>query len=569
MFKEIELLRNNFSDSILLVQVGSFYELYDSPYFSEVAELLGLKVVARKYRNSSQFRIAGFPCSQLKKFAECLTNNGYSVAIADQVARDEISRTKRLQRAVVRVISAGTDLELEDLPENRFLLALNFSNQKIDYLIDSMAKVGLAWVDISTGEFNTTETTLRELNSTLARVKPVEIILDEQLRASKFANWVEEIASRALITFKASEYFEKESAKSLVEKIFAKNSISFSDNLESRLGAMLVGACAALVRYVSHSFPGIEPYFLEPTLFNSERFMRMDMPTLCALSLGSSTSGSLFAFLNCTKTKMGHRLLASRIRAPSLQTDEISAKLDLVEIFFNNSYHSQLIQNLLLGVEDIERMVQKLNLGQGGPFEFIRILESLNTISIVKTHVQELITSKSQLIDQEIRQLDILKDLSDRITDLSSISIKFKDLFTKEARNNKSTQIGSVKEGFSDQLDKIRTEYRILLNNAEKLRLWIAYEYKKEANCEVEVKFDYDGKDGAFIEVSGGKGVLMSNLKKKIESQVGVRLLAKQRAEKKIRIARNDWTELKEMLLKIEDNLQQMEFRIFRDACDE
>ncbi|KAJ3122833.1 DNA mismatch repair ATPase msh1 [Nowakowskiella sp. JEL0407] len=576
LLREIQELQSQYPDHVLLVQVGSFYELYDTPELPKLAELLSLRVAPRKLKHSN-YNVSGFPCAQLKRYVDILTNNGYTVAVADQVGIDENARTKRLKRSVVRVISAGTDIDFEDFAGNRFLLSISLPDGDVEIDDENSRngfKTGLSWVDISTGELKTTTTDLKGLQASVARIQPVEVILDEKYRDTEIVNFISDILNEtALLTFKPSQLFEKSRSKHLVAKYLYNNSPLESLENSGMLESVQIPSLGALTSYIVESFPTIEPYFSAPIQFNQKNTLRMDLSTLSALSLNSTTgSGSLFYHLNKTKTKMGHRLLALRLASPSTNISEINYRLNLVEHLRNNHIFAETIQSHLTQIGDIERLIQKLNLGQGGPYEFIRLLESIDAIISLK---QYLITHSR---DAHTNSINELNTLTSQISDLSHLT-KFKSLFPSNAREHKVISLGLIKNGYNSKLDALRNKHSRVSEGVNKLQRVIEHDY---SNCgiqtPVEITLGWDNRDGPYVEALIAKGDLPL-FKELVSKQIGVRLLGRQRSERKFRMIRDvatinilqwkDWTLLKKSLIEYEDELLKQERAIFRDACAE
>ena len=150
-------------DHLLLVQVGSFYEIYEIPGnvthdFNTIVHLLNLRIARKKIRNDF-IKFAGFPMVKAKEYIELLIRNNITVALADQTGKDLSSKTKLFVRNITRIITPGTLLADDDfeVAENNFLLCIGLDDVKTEQYGDSRP-IGLAWVDISTGEFYLNQT---------------------------------------------------------------------------------------------------------------------------------------------------------------------------------------------------------------------------------------------------------------------------------------------------------------------------------------------------------------------------------------------------------------------------
>ncbi|KAI8808942.1 DNA mismatch repair protein MutS [Cladochytrium replicatum] len=456
LIQEVVQLQEKYRDHILLTQVGSFFEIYDmAPYFEECAELLGLKIARRGTKRGSERearagdRFIGFPSHQRQRYVDILLQNGKTVAVAEQVGADQEATTKLKRRSVVRVFTPGTDLESEwimDYHGNNFLLSVvepqvvgKRATQKVRN-VDDDGPVGIAWLDLSTGEFYVSETSHSFLATDIARLQPREILLDEKYRGSLTDDEerlpssildmiLEGVADRdsVLITYKTSSFFDPVEVHEDFDRFLLHSidvsTVSEKENLPSpspfsrRIGKILddstdgtpeasplqlssleVLAAGALMRYVAYTLPTISPRFRKPIEYKRGEIMRIDRAAIYALELvrrtgylgrnTESQKGTLTWYLDKTCTAAGGRLLSMRLKEPSMNISEINRRLDLVEFFFNDERLCDRIRRRLNGMVDVERMMQSLVLETAGPKAFTRVLAATRVFDKLKRELQ-------------------------------------------------------------------------------------------------------------------------------------------------------------------------------------
>jgi DNA mismatch repair protein MutS len=336
LLREIAQLESQYPDHLILVQVGSFYEIYETQKLSkdkkwgldEIANFLNLRIAKKKLKVTAGsamdvLRFAGFPMTKAKEYIDLLLRNGFTVAIADQTARDTSSKTKNFVRSVTRIITPGTQLqdELElDLKDNNFLLSVDFLDSNQD-LFKSTSKVGLAWTDVSTGEFYVAEIPFSRLEGELSRIQPSEILLSEVFRSQvgrpghplyKLFNTQDGSSKEFFVNFKGLDIFDVsvQPFDSLINKDGLKIGKDFT-LAEARVGSVLLN-------YLYQSFPCSKPSLRDPVDVSQEEHMVIDHVALQALEISRtardrSKRGSLLHIMDKTLTAMGGRLLASRI----------------------------------------------------------------------------------------------------------------------------------------------------------------------------------------------------------------------------------------------------------------
>ncbi|KAI0432980.1 muts domain V [Xylaria sp. FL1042] len=384
-----------FENCILLTRVGGFYELYFE-HAEEYGPLLNLKV-AQKKTNAGPVPMAGFPFFQLERFLKTLVLdfNCY-VAIAEEFPNDPSDKVKSgglmHDRRVTRVITPGTliDENFIDPYANNYVLAIHTDHEAGCLSTDegsdpSSTPIGLAWLDISTGQFYTQAATVISLSSILSRVGPREVVVDQILESRRDHQLFSVLAEdKHLITFAPRGDFlpVSEWGPMLESEISPQTLSSFTIN-EAQAGSLLL-------QYVKDRLQGMSMKLQPPLRHENLAVLAMDKNTMRALEIKQTIKdatfrGSLLYAVRRTVTKGGARLLNSWLSAPSTCLDTIQARQDLVEYFVQNEDQRDEIIVLLRRSHDSQRLVQKFAFGRGDADDLIGLANTIRAVQDVFT----------------------------------------------------------------------------------------------------------------------------------------------------------------------------------------
>ncbi|KAF9155168.1 DNA mismatch repair ATPase msh1 [Actinomortierella ambigua] len=417
--RQIREFEEAYPDCVLLVRVGEFYELYDHNA-TEYGHLLGLKMGQKSFSGKT-IPFTGFPIRQLDRHLETLVGRHHlKVALCEQFQDEGSARTFR--RSVHRIITPGTliDEQFLDQTENNWLLAVT-----TDLTSHSL---GLSWLDLSTGDFFTQETTYESFPNDLTRIRPREIIVNSNLRnepshpvlqtiqnLGPFVVSFEDMRSAAQLALHNEHPILNEAAEAQLG--FDRASLAAFTNREQ-------SACLVILRYIHHTQMGRRPFVQQPILWEDSALVKMDRNTIQALELvrtlrDSSRIGSLLHYLDHTKTKAGSRLLANW--------------LNMVEFFTQDTHLIYEMDTLLSECRDAQRAVQKLSLGQcNDPQDLISIRITLEALQRIKARMSDKIqTVQAQLqypvpgmvrtMTDSIHEMDHLCELIRNVVDESII----------------------------------------------------------------------------------------------------------------------------------------------------
>lgn len=395
-----------FNDCVVLTRVGDFYEMYFDQV-DQYAHLVNLKK-AKRATALGDVAMAGFQYGQLDRYLKMFVQDlGKQVAISEQIRLPE---TERLQKAgapmydrkVTRVVTAGTliDENFMDPFENNYLLGVHIDGVTADQLktgqaldqYNRTAKVGLSWVDLSSGDFYTQSGDLTSLASVVARIGPREIVLD-----SSFENAGSSTLQRLLGNAGHSIHFEASSTT--VDSVE-----DWSDMLESPVPEdeqsvftfSEVAAGSLILEYIRGRLLDTSIKLQPPVRRSPDEYMVVDKQSLRGLEIRQTlkdglTQGSLLQTMRRTVTKSGARLLSQRLVSPSLSLTTINDRLDLVQEFRYRDALRENVQGLLRKTSDTFRLLQRFSIGKGDADDMIGLAKTIavmqQTTEVLHDHI--------------------------------------------------------------------------------------------------------------------------------------------------------------------------------------
>ena len=485
-------IKNEHKDYLLFYRMGDFYELFfdDAVVASKALDIALTK--RGKYENAD-VPMCGVPFHAYESYLAKLIRQGYKVAICEQT-EDPKEAKKRgaksvVQREVIRLVTAGTLTEdhLLDSKKNNFLLAFAKVNEIM----------GVAWVDVSTGDFYTQDVNLKDkneavvLSTILARLNPVEILVsDNFLQNPKIFEVLKEYREQLSILPQAR--FNFENAQKRLQEVYEVHSLEV-------FGAFTkpeVIASGLLLDYVESTQKGKIPRIEKPIKLHENKVIEIDGATRRSLELTESLTGDknacLFGVLDRTITGSGGRLLHNRIANPLLDIAEINNRLDAIEFFRENNSVREDFRELLRSCPDIERAVSRLSLGRGGPRDLANIGQGLNLVPQIKNLLSDFSHKPDgQMIkDMPPAVKDILERLGYHQELVDKIIASLDEDLPLLARDG-----GFIKEGYYPPLDEIRH----IKNDSHQMLMEMQGRYIQDTGIP-QLKIKYNNVIGYFVE---------------------------------------------------------------------
>lgn len=421
-------IKANHQDAILLFRLGDFYEAFDDDA-RLLARELDIVLTSKPMGKGMRVPLAGVPHHSLERHLATLISRGHRVAICEQISSTPIKGKdgKRLiQREVVRIVTAGTIIEPQLLESN--------SNNYLCAFISDGNRAGIAYADITTGDFAATEIDNKDALAEISRLAPAEILITETQ---------EELSNRDLprfVTRLKTEVFAFEKARKTILKHFSTTTLKPFGLDES---PMAVSAAGAIISYLKDSQFGTADQLNRLTSYDFSEFMLLDGNTLRSLEIFQSATGaSLLSVIDRTKTPMGGRLLRRWLRQPLLDVTEIFRRQEHIGWFKENFNERNAVRELLSQIKDLERLSSRAKANYISAYELRAFGKSLELIPRLKQILQK----------DTIRFGQLLAHLPDCERTAKLIDSSISD----ELPMRQTDQVGIIKKGFSEELDKLR-----------------------------------------------------------------------------------------------------------------
>ena len=390
-----------FSSCVLLTRIGDFYELYFE-HAEQYGPLLNLKVASRR-TNLGPVPMAGFQQTQLDRYLKMLVLDlGKQAAISEQVARanetEIIAGGPRFDRKVTRIVTAGTliDESFVEPFECNYLLAVHLEDTTSDHIPESVLnarltprrdiKIGLSWVDLSSGDFFTQLSNAESLPSLVARIRPREIVLDSRLEHTGRVELYKLLGEGSYsLHFHAASHPRASVAEwaDMLER-------PVPDEDQRLLSGEEIGAGSLVLDYVHHKLPHARILLQPPKRRSEEEYMSIDKQSLKGLEIRSTLrdnmfQGSLLHTIRSTVTKSGARLLSQRLVSPAMSPLIINRRLDLVEEMLRYDALKEDVTALLRQTSDTLRLLQRFSINKGDADDLLGLAKTIAVMNQVST----------------------------------------------------------------------------------------------------------------------------------------------------------------------------------------
>jgi DNA mismatch repair protein MutS len=475
-------LKKEYADCILFYRMGDFYELFFDDAVKASA-ILDIALTKRGKHAGSDIPMCGVPVHAAETYLNRLIASGTRVAICEQLETPEEAKKRGykavVQRGVVRVVTAGTITE-------ETLLAGSTNN----YLAALILKSGhgaLAWLDISTGEFSLAEVTETTASALVARVAPRELIVSESVYGIVSAqDWFLPWRERA--TVRPDALFDSRKGIAALKDQF---SVMFHDAF-GELSPHDLSVCGALLGYVRQTQLSAEVRLDPPKRERSGERMMIDATTRRSLELTQSVQGerkgSLFDAIDSTVSAAGGRLLTSMLASPLMQREAIIDRLDAVTYFYTQALLREALRGILRSTSDMERALNRLLMGRGGPRDMVLVRDTLATIPTL----QELFSAAGKTKEAPA----LIESSLHALTGFSDIARVLGEALAKEvpmlARDG-----GFVADGYRADLD----EWRNLSRESKRVMMLLEQRLKQETDIP-SLKIKFNNMLGYFIEIT-------------------------------------------------------------------
>ncbi len=515
-------IKKQYPDAILFFRLGDFYETFDDDA-RRASEALDIVLTSRPVAKGVRVPMAGIPFHAADNYLGRLIEKGYRVAIAEQVG-DQPDKGL-FPREVVRVVTPGTVVEpgLLSAGENNYLAAVCLQENR----------AGIAYLDITTGEFTGTQLELEEglnaVRTELTRINPAETLRSE----------VQELPNGfpGTLTAVPGWYFEPGRAEELLKGVFGVGSL---DGFGLKSMPLTTRAAGALLKYLQETNQDALSSLKSFGTYSLGDFMVLDAETRRNLELTETlrdgkSEGSLLWVLDQTKTPMGKRMLRQWVNKPLLNPTAISTRLDMVETFYRDGVLRNELTHLLHEFHDLERLVNRACTNSIRPPELVSLREDLNLLPKLRALLPQ-VPALAEVLAGLHEHQDIQNLLEEEIADEPPATL---------------ANIGIIKPGFSDELDAI-------VSSSKHAREWIGSleaEERKRTGIKT-LRVGFNKVFGYYIEISRGSA-----------ENAPAEYLRKQTLVNAERFITPELKEYESLVLNAEAQIHEVELRVFRSVC--
>ncbi|MGK9367644.1 DNA mismatch repair protein MutS [Melioribacter sp. Ez-97] len=517
-------IKKEYPDTILLFRMGDFYETFEED--AKIAsKVLGITLTKRANGAAEDVPLAGFPHHAIDSYLPKLVRAGYRVAVCEQVEDPKLAKGI-VKREVIEVVTPGVAFsdKLLDHKKNNYLLSIYGDDDRF----------GLAFCDISTGEFQTYETDKKLLPEQLGLINPAEILIPKKLK-NLLEPLIVRYAGDARITKIDDWIFDFDYCQDLILNHFEVKTLK-GFGIENM--NLAVSAAGAALNYLRETQKANLPHINRISVYNPTEYMALDYSTKRNLEIlftiqSGEREGSLISILDKTSTSMGGRLLKRWITTPLKKLEPILKRQECVEELFANKILRKNLREELSEIGDIERLIARACTGRINPREVINLKNSLKKIPLIK-----------QLLDQS--KAETLRQINDKLNPLEELVSKIENAINEEPPASINDG-GVIKPGYNPELDELR-------NLAFNAKEWISNLQKEERQKTgiSSLKVSYNKVFGYYIEVSHAN-------KDKVPSHY----IRKQTLVNSERYITPELKEYEEKILNAQDNISRLEFELF------
>lgn len=521
LMKQFFEMKKKHPDAIMLYRVGDFYETFSTDAVT-ASEILGITLTKRANGPGQYIELAGFPHHALDTYLPKLVRAGKRVAICEQLEDPKLTK-KLVKRGITELVTPGVAINgnMLDYRENNFLGAVHFGKNAC----------GVAFLDISTGEFLTAEGTIDYIDKLLANFSPKEVLVERSCK-KRF----DQSFTAKYLTFELDDWMMTGEAAHdrLLKQFETKNLKGFGvDKMQNA-----IVASGAILFYLDLTQHTQISHITSLARIEEEKFVRLDRFTVRNLELVEpmcEDGKSLLNVIDRTVCPMGARLLRRWTLFPLKSVKQINDRLDVVEHFFKDREGRELIQRQLELVGDMERLVSKVAVGRISPREMVQMKNALNAVAPIKAYCEDADNA-------------VLRSFGEQLNACASIRDRIERELNPDAPN--ATNRGNViRTGVNDELDSLRE-----ISYSGKDYLLKIQQRESELTGIPSLKVAYNNVFGYYIEVRNTH-----------KDKVPEGWIRKQTLVNAERYVTQELKEYEEKVLGAEEKILSLETRLFND----
>ena len=471
LMKQYTEMKQKHPDAVLLFRVGDFYETFCDDAIT-ASEILGITLTRRANGSASSIELAGFPHHALDTYLPRLIRAGKRVAICEQLEDPKTVKNKLVKRGITELVTPGVALNDNVLShrENNFLAAVHFAKDTL----------GVAFLDISTGEFLAGEGPAPYVEKLLGNFAPKEVLVERGKRQR-----LDDAFQARYLAFELDDWiFTDQAANDRLLRQFQTASLKGFGLGKMHAAITAAGAVLHYLDITKHTRTG---HITRLARIEEEQFVRLDRFTARNLELLQPLSDdgkSLLDVIDRTVSPMGARMLRRWVSFPLKDPAAINRRLDAVELFFRCPDTRDSLRELLEQVGDLERLISKVSVGRVTPREILQIRRSLEAAAEVKRLL-------------EATGSEPLRMMAEQLNPCPALARRIADTITDDAPNALNRGTAVIKPGINPELDELRD-----ISTHGKETLLAIQRRESEATGIPSLKVGYNNVFGYYIEVT-------------------------------------------------------------------
>ena len=469
LMKQYNSIKVKYPDAILLFRVGDFYETFGDDAV-KASKVLGIVLTKRANGSASHIELAGFPHHSLDSYLPKLVRAGYRVAICDQLEDPKFVKGI-VKRGITELVTPGVSFNDKILNhnQNNFLASVHFNK----------SEAGIAFCDVSTGEFLVAQGPLNYIEKLIQNFKPNEVLFEKAKREQ-----LNNLISEKFYSFGLDDWaFNYDFGYENLLKHFETNSLK-GFGIEDQNNAIC--ACGAILHYLNETKHDKLKHISKVSRINEDQFVWLDKFTIRNLELYGSNhenGKSLIDVIDKTISPMGARLLKRWLALPLKNCDAINERLNAVNFFIENETIRLNLINYTNEIGDLERLISKVAVLRVNPREVVQLKRALNTVKEIKTSLLNCSSSSLQKIAEQLNPCE-------------SIINKINTTLNEEAPVN-ILKGGAILSGVNSELDELR---EIAFSGKDYLLKIQQQEIEKTGIS--SLKISYNNVFGYYLEVT-------------------------------------------------------------------
>lgn len=478
-------------DCLILFRMGDFYELFFDDAI-KAANILGIAMAKRGKNDGEDIPMCGVPHHALESYLHKLIDEGYKIALCEQLETPEEAKQRGGYKAVVkrdvtRIVTPGTILEenLINVKEPLYLTSV----------IIEQGRASVCYVDITTAEFYITTVKLNALQAYLTQINPKEILISEKIQLDQY-NFNIISLFREKLVYQVDSYFDFNKAERNIKDFYNIQNIAALGDLEKSQ----ISAIGVILEYLKLTQKSNLPKLPFPRYINNNDYMLIDSATRRNLeitrTLQGEFKGSLLSVIDQTITKSGARLLHNYLSMPLLNIKIIERRLQLTDFFSNNLFLVDKIRELLKNSADLERCLTRISTGKALPRDLLHIRASLE----VATDIKNVIIDRFALNFPEI-----INKIMDNLTPNIQVYEKICASIKEDPANNLNDG-GIIKSSYHPKIQELRE----IMSNSHIIIDKLRDKYRKETSID-NLKINHNNVLGFFIEVTPKNAAKITN----------------------------------------------------------